>query len=417
VEKGLLMPNIKISELPAASAASTSQEFEVNDSGTSKKVTGSQIKTFVKDGLLVSDVTDLTASVAELNTLDGLTASTAELNILDGVTSSTTELNILDGVSATQAPLVLTQPSAFVDPENRIINGAFDFWQRGTSSTGAGYVAADRWFNQQVGGTVTMSRQSHTVGDKFGSNAPQFYLRQTVSGQSGTASARIRQSVEGVRSYEGETITVLGWARRSSGSGNMLVRTFQDFGTGGSPSAAVVTAQELVTLSGSWAPFAIPISVPSITGKTLGSDGNDRLVLDITTSGSTDSIGIQTIGVDLWGIHIKRGTHTTAATDFYKAPELGPELVRCQRYFQRYTAFFNEVGYAAFATTGYNFRRNLVGVMRTAPSVSVGAASTTNCTIGTVTGVSTETLNFPVTNTAAGNWVANLNTVNVDAEL
>jgi hypothetical protein len=70
VEKGLLMPNIKISELPAASAASTSQEFEVNDSGTSKKVTGSQIKTFVKDGLLVSDVTDLTATAAELNQLD-----------------------------------------------------------------------------------------------------------------------------------------------------------------------------------------------------------------------------------------------------------------------------------------------------------------------------------------------------------
>jgi microcystin-dependent protein len=75
VEKGLLMPNIKISELPAASAASTSQEFEVNDSGTSKKVTGSQIKTFVKDGLLVSDVTDLTATAAELNYVDGVTSS------------------------------------------------------------------------------------------------------------------------------------------------------------------------------------------------------------------------------------------------------------------------------------------------------------------------------------------------------
>lgn len=31
------MANVKISELPAAAAALTSQEFEVNESGTSKK--------------------------------------------------------------------------------------------------------------------------------------------------------------------------------------------------------------------------------------------------------------------------------------------------------------------------------------------------------------------------------------------
>ncbi len=82
------MANIKISELPAASAASTTQEFETNDSGTSKKVTGSQLKTFVKDGLVVADVTDLTATAAELNTLDGILVSTAELNSVYGITAN-----------------------------------------------------------------------------------------------------------------------------------------------------------------------------------------------------------------------------------------------------------------------------------------------------------------------------------------
>jgi hypothetical protein len=46
------MANVKISELPAASSASGTQEFEVNDSGTSKKVTGDQIKDFFEDGLV-----------------------------------------------------------------------------------------------------------------------------------------------------------------------------------------------------------------------------------------------------------------------------------------------------------------------------------------------------------------------------
>lgn len=54
----------------------------------------------------------MTATQAELNTLDGITATTAELNILDGVTSTAAELNILDGVTATAAELNSLDASA-----------------------------------------------------------------------------------------------------------------------------------------------------------------------------------------------------------------------------------------------------------------------------------------------------------------
>jgi hypothetical protein len=47
----------------------------------------------------VSDITDLTASAAELNILDGATLSTAELNVLTGIKSSTAELNYLSGIT------------------------------------------------------------------------------------------------------------------------------------------------------------------------------------------------------------------------------------------------------------------------------------------------------------------------------
>jgi hypothetical protein len=226
------------------------------------------------------------------------------------------------------------------DGDNRIINGAFDFWQRGTSFTTQTY-GADRWRNLVTGGTVTQSRQSFAVGDKFGVNSPQFYLRQTVSGQSAAGhAARSQQPIEGVRSYAGETITVLGWARRSSGSGNMTIEGDQFFGTGGSPSATVTAiSPTTITLTTLWTPFAAVLTVPSIAGKTLGSDGNDSLSVYFWTSAGSDfnartnSLGLQTIGVDLWGIHIKRGTHTAAATEFYKAPELESELARCQRYY------------------------------------------------------------------------------------
>lgn len=52
--------------------------------------------------LLASGATDVTASAAELNTLDGITASTAELNVLDGIpaTLTATELGYVDGVTS-----------------------------------------------------------------------------------------------------------------------------------------------------------------------------------------------------------------------------------------------------------------------------------------------------------------------------
>ena len=52
-----------------------------------------------------SQISDLTATAAELNILDGVTSDAAELNILDGVTADATELNLLDGVTATTAEL------------------------------------------------------------------------------------------------------------------------------------------------------------------------------------------------------------------------------------------------------------------------------------------------------------------------
>lgn len=54
------------------------------------------------DGVInVAEIGDLTATAAELNTLDGITATVTELNKLDGVTSTTNELNILNGVTST----------------------------------------------------------------------------------------------------------------------------------------------------------------------------------------------------------------------------------------------------------------------------------------------------------------------------
>jgi len=52
-----------------------------------------------------SQISDLTATAAELNILDGVTATAAELNILDGATVTAAELNILDGATVSTTEL------------------------------------------------------------------------------------------------------------------------------------------------------------------------------------------------------------------------------------------------------------------------------------------------------------------------
>lgn len=81
--------------------------------GTFTKVTVDS-KGLVTSGttMTLSDITDVTASAAEVNVLDGITASTSELNILDGVTATTTELNYVDGVTSNiQTQLNNKQPT------------------------------------------------------------------------------------------------------------------------------------------------------------------------------------------------------------------------------------------------------------------------------------------------------------------
>ena len=57
------MANVKISGLPAASAVADANEFEINEAGTSKKVTGSQIAAYVDAELNPLTSTDIGTTV------------------------------------------------------------------------------------------------------------------------------------------------------------------------------------------------------------------------------------------------------------------------------------------------------------------------------------------------------------------
>jgi hypothetical protein len=200
---------------------------------------------------------------------------------------------------------------------NAIINGAFDIWQRGTSFTSGGYTS-DRW-TQVTDKTVTTSRQTFSPGTApVAGYEGQFFLRQAVN--SGGTFQVLSQLVEDVRTFAGTTVTLSYWAKADAPVDNNVVIA-QNFGTGGSTS--VDSSPIIHALTTSWARYTATFTLPSISGKTIGTNS----FLDLRVIRTIDALAHT---VDIWGVQLEAGP---VATPFRRnANSLQGELAACQRY-------------------------------------------------------------------------------------
>jgi hypothetical protein len=226
--------------------------------------------------------------------------------------------------------------------KNKIINGDFRINQRSFSSTTAtGEFTFDRFRTGTVGGTSTFSAQTFTLGAApvAGYEGTNF-IRVASTGQSAAGDlTQLVQRIESVRTLAGQTVTVSFWAKASSGTPSIAADLLQYFGTGGSPSTAVSVAGQKSTITTSWARYTFTYTLPSISGKTIGTNNNDSLWLRLWTSAGstynteTNTIGIQSATIDIWGVQVEAGSLATA---FQTATgTLQGELAACQRYYQR----------------------------------------------------------------------------------
>jgi len=262
--------------------------------------------------------------------------------------------------------------------KNLIINGGFDVWQRGTSFTANAY-SSDRWLLYSTGSTRAVSQQTFTVGQTDVPNNPKYYLRDVVTSVAGASNmVNTRYRIEDVASLSGNTATASFWAKADAGK-NIAVEFQQYFGTGGSPSANVEVAPATVTLTTSWAKYTVSAAIPSITGKTIGSNNNDFLqLLFYMDAGSdknarTNSLGQQSGTFDFANVQLELGS---VATDF-EHRSYGEELALCLRYFWKdasITSWFFPIDDSN--NTYFRSEVYFPKVMRSSPSVSVDTSIT-----------------------------------------
>lgn len=261
---------------------------------------------------------------------------------------------------------------------NKLINGNFDVWQRGTSFTTNDVYSSDRWVTV-VSGTCTHARESSDIPD-----GSQYVHRWTTGAAS--SFGQIKQYIETseVVKLRGKTLTASCLVKSSAGfSGNAVFEIFYSTSTdsrtgfsgidvGGSGSNGQVT-------SSGWTKITRTFTLPSTA---VG------LVIGIIPS------VVQSSGVwlSMAQVQLEAGDQPTP---FEQRP-IGTELALCQRYYCACGAgspgLFNAASTARFSV-------QFATSMRVAPTVTAIADPSVYHPTVSEAQTGSQTTNFSTTQT------------------
>lgn len=223
--------------------------------------------------------------------------------------------------------------------EDLIYNGNFRINQEAassyTASAASGKYTVDGWYVYSgTGATNVITPTAETAGTY--ADHDRYYLEwdRTVAG---SADSYLEHRIEDVRRAAGSSITVAVLADVASSTASLKVEVVQYFGTGGAtPSTTVVTTSTAITLSTSNTSQYVTIAVPSISGKTLGTNEDHYTAIRLTRTSAygTGKLRLHRIGTTLG----------TAQVWPDKRPRQ-QELAIAQRYYEVGQARFD--GYTA----------------------------------------------------------------------
>lgn len=254
---------------------------------------------------------------------------------------------------------------------NIIINGAMQVAQRGTSVssiTSSGYKTVDRWYTNASGATYSQSQESVTVGGETGLPV-QFtnFLKHNVT--TGNDNTAIYQYVEDVTSIPSGDVTISFYAKGTTPDGGLKARFFQNFGSGGSTEVELTSEIQSFTLTSTWQRFTATITIPSISGKTVGTSSKFIVGFGQGSSTSTDAWVL-----DVTGVQLEVGSQATP----FEHRSYAEELELCKRYFQKFGGGANKTIAHVYSPSTSELALDLrfAPELRTSPSVDWSSDTT-----------------------------------------
>ncbi len=253
----------------------------------------------------------------------------------------------------------------FAAGKNKIINGDFGIWQRGTSFSNPSTTAynADRWLVEHDGtsATRTVSQQTFTPGTApVAGYEGTYYLQYAVSGGSSNTFQQIEQRIENVRTFAGQTVTFSFWAKADAAR-TIDILVNRNFGSGGSTADQSSFGSQL-NITTSWARYSVSATLSSVSGKTIGTSSYLQWIMRFAAATA------QTM--QIWGVQLEAGS---TATPFQTASgSIQGELALCQRYYQAWTGpQFGRAGFIyADSTTNAVFVDKMPVPLRTTPTLT-----------------------------------------------
>lgn len=279
-----------------------------------------------------------------------------------------------------------------------IMNGNFDVLQRGFTSAITDVTKIfvnDRWWDyaDKNGGTLpTLARTVTRL--TFGDIPNSFFYTSLSTNGAGTSlgvssNHRFVQRIEnGTRNLcgLGKKVTLSFWAKSSIANKRISPNLSQNYGTGGSPTAAeiILSGNDPITLTTSWTKYTITFTTNTLVGKTFGTGVDDYLALEFqliwgTTWGNTNvkaSVTAET--------YVGSGTINIAQVQLcsgdvalpFQPKSYEEELRACQRYYEVETGY--GTGFAGNTTSSVAYQS--FGKYRVTKRIAVTATWVSNTT-------------------------------------
>lgn len=197
--------------------------------------------------------------------------------------------------------------TVFSNIDNIVRNPQFTFWTNTTDFPNIGlgsqnlddYICDDWYFqNNDATAIIEISRQTFGLGQVTVPGSPVYYLNYacTVAGTTQNSN-QLMQPYASVQTFSGLPVFVSIWLSGDTGK-QVEVNLVQFFGSGGSPSAQVTTPFITATLTDTLTQYTGIVVLPSVSGKTVGTNGDDSLQVKVVFPfNDTANINVSTVQI------------------------------------------------------------------------------------------------------------------------